>query len=269
MIHEDQLLSTVIRTSGYWRAYFESNARSLRPIPWRAGPELTLAERQAIAASVQGFQRGESSTGSRLLGYARRYARRSGDVEYVLALQLFIAEEQRHARDLGRFLELAGIPLTRSNPLDRVFRLMRHTLGTLEVAISVLLTAEIVAKVYYRALGRATGSTVLRALCDQILHDERQHVVFQSEQLGKLQSSRGAVWLFATNVVRRLLFHGTCVVVWLCHRRALRQGRLSFARFWRDCRRELKRSMASTLGVREAVRLRSRLTGDEGPARAY
>ena len=190
-------------------------------------------------------------------------------MEYVLALQLFIAEEQRHARDLGRFLELAGIPPIRSNPLDRIFRLLRHTLGTLEVAISVLLTAEIIARVYYRALKQATGSTVLRALCDQILHDERQHVLFQSEQLGKLQASRGTIWLFATNVVRRLLFHGTCAVVWLFHRRALRRGGLSCSRFWRDCRRELRRSMASTLGVREAVRLRSRLTDGRAPARVY
>jgi len=139
-------LERVIRTSAYWRQYFEANAASLLEIPWGAGPELTEAESAAVARSIQGFQRGESSDGRRLRRYAMDHARRTGDIEYAQAIRLFIAEEQRHARDLGRFLTQNGIPLQRSNGPDRVFRWLRHLLGSLEVAISVLLTAEIIAK---------------------------------------------------------------------------------------------------------------------------
>ena len=38
------------------------------------------------------------------------HAADTGDATYVQALRLFMAEEYRHARDLGRVMDLAGIP---------------------------------------------------------------------------------------------------------------------------------------------------------------
>jgi len=258
-------LERVIRTSAYWRRYFEANATSLLEIPWDAGPELTVAESTAIARSVQGFQRGESSDGRRLRRYAADYAGRTGDVEYVHAIRLFIDEEQRHARDLGRFLTQNGIPLQRSNGPDRVFRGLRHLLGNLEISISVLLTAEIVAKVYYAALKEATDSTVLKKLCKQILRDERKHVEFQSEQLGKLQARRSGISLAMATGLRRILFRGACVVVWCFHASALKKGRLSFRTFWTWCRREFDASLQITLGIRDACRYRSEVIREQQP----
>jgi len=258
-------LERVIRTSAYWRRYFEANATSLLEIPWDAGPELTTAESAAIARSVQGFQRGESSDGRRLRRYAMDHSRRTGDIDYVQAIHLFIAEEQRHARDLGRFLTQNHIPLQRSNGPDRVFRGLRHLLANLEISISVLLTAEIIAKVYYAGLNEATASTVLRKLCSQILRDERKHVEFQSEQLGKLQARRGGVLLAITTGLRRILFRGACVVVWVFHGRALRKGNLSLRGFWTWCRREFDESLQITLGTRDACRYRSEVMREQQP----
>jgi hypothetical protein len=255
-------LERVIRTSAYWRRTFETNADSLIGIPWEAGPELTAAESAAVARSIQGFQRGESSDGSRLRRYATDHARRTGDVEYAQAIDLFIAEEQRHARDLGRFLTQNGISLQRSNGPDRIFRWLRHLFGSLEISISVLLSAEIIARVYYAALREATASSILRTLCTQILQDEQRHVEFQSEQLGKLQAGRGGLLLAITTGVRRLLFLGTCVVVWSFHRAALQQGRLSFRQFRRACRREFEDSLEITLGIRDACRYRAQVEGE-------
>jgi hypothetical protein len=258
-------LERVIRTSAYWRRYFEANATSQLEIPWRAGPELTAEESAAVARSIQGFQRGESSDGRRLRRYAADHARRTGDIDYVQAIRLFIAEEQRHARDLGRFLTQNGIPLQRSNAPDRVFRGLRHLLGNLEISISVLLTAEIIAKVYYAALKEATASTVLRELCSQILRDERKHVEFQSEQLGKLQAGRGGVSLAITTGLRRVLFRAACVVVWFFHGRALEKGNISFRGFWRWCRREFDDSLQITFGTRDACRYRSEVMSEQRP----
>src|SRR5262249_44099125 len=89
------------RTSQQWVDYFQSNAASLLAIPWEAGADLCGAERKAIASSVQEFQIGESSDGLRFIQSAEAYAAKTGDTAYVTALGLFIAEEQRHGRDLG------------------------------------------------------------------------------------------------------------------------------------------------------------------------
>jgi len=222
-------------TSAEWRAYFERNRHELLVILWDLGSELTGAERWAVARSVQEFQRGESSEGRHLHCYARQYAAATGDWDYLRALELFIAEEQRHARDLGRFLTINGIPLVKATFTDGVFRRLRNLIGTLEISIAVLITAEIIAEVYYAVLQRATESRVLRRLCDQILRDERRHVQFQAQQLSRLQSVRGRWPLRVTRLLQRGLFAGACLVVWLFHRRALLAGGSWFGSFWRDC----------------------------------
>ncbi len=99
-----------LTSSADWLSYFERNARSLRPIPWELGVTLTAAERAAAVSSVPTFQIGETGSGRRLLEAAGRYVEASGDDDYLAALRLFIAEEQRHGGDLGRWLDLAGIP---------------------------------------------------------------------------------------------------------------------------------------------------------------
>ena len=236
-------------SSHEWRTYYEDNARSLIDIPWGLGAELTAAERTAIAASVQDFQAGESSEGRHLLQYARAYAARSGDHEYVEALRLFIAEEQRHARDLARFLQLNGIPLVTSTFTDGVFRRLRQLFGGLEISISVLVTAEIIAKVYYAALRDATGSTILQTLCRQILQDEVRHVEFQVQRLGMLRAARNAALRRTSMRLQRFLFWGTCLVVWIFHRRVFEQSRIDFRGFWRANWREFEAAFQSMQAV--------------------
>ncbi len=233
-----------MRTSLEWRKYYEQNANALLNIPWDIGAELTDDERSAIAASVQGFQAGESSEGRHLYRYAGKYAQETGDHDYLAAIKLFIGEEQRHARDLARFLQLNDIPTIQTTFADRVFRTLRHVLGGLEISISVLITAEIIAKVYYRALQQATNSVVLHTLCDQILRDELRHVEFQAEQLGKLRWRRKRTFLWFTMGMHRFLFWGTCIVVWHDHRKAFQRGGFNFRRFWRSCWGEFNEAFA-------------------------
>jgi demethoxyubiquinone hydroxylase (CLK1/Coq7/Cat5 family) len=231
-------------TSGQWQSYFEENARSLLEVPWEAGAELTEEESAAIAKSLREFQAGESSEGRHLYRYAQEYAERTGDQHYVTAIRLFIGEEQRHARDLGRFLTLNHIPLVTTTFTDRVFRKLRSLFGGLEISVGVLITAEIIAKVYYAGLREATRSSVLRRLCDQILRDEEKHVEFQAEQLQKLRAGRRSFLHALTMGLQRFLFFGTTVVVWWFHRQALRRGGLSFWAYWRSCWREFDQAFA-------------------------
>ena len=256
----------LMRASADWLRYFEQNRQSLLEIPWHLGPELTPQERLGLGRSVQEFQRGESSEGRHFLRYAEQYAATTGDRDYVAALRLFIAEEQRHGRDLGRFLSINGIPLVEATLPDRVFRMLRHLLGTLEISIAVLITAEIIAEVYYSALGAATGSAILERLCEQILRDEASHVAFQAEQLGKLRARRGQLLYGSTMTAQRMLFVGTCLVVWLFHRCVFKAAGQNFSSFWHSAWSHFERAFAASAAARDWCRIS--LAGDIAKAAA-
>src|SRR5207253_3975818 len=123
-----------------------------------------------------------------------------------------------------------------------IFRWLRHRAG-LETAIIVVLTPELIAMVYYAALREATGSAVLRRICEQILIDEVEHIRFQSERLAILRRGRARWRIACLHGWQRLLFWGTCWVVWWKHGRALRAGGFGFRRFWRSAWHELNAAL--------------------------
>jgi hypothetical protein len=236
-----------IRSSEFWETWFRRSLAHPPEVPWPEVPwegavKLTASERTAIRASVQEFQLGEQSEGRHLKRAAREYAQRSGDAAYFRAMELFIREEQHHAALLGRFMDLAGIARVRHTFVDSVFRRLRRFAG-LEMSICVLLTAEVIAKVYYRALLAATASPVLRAICDRILVDEASHVEFQSERLAILRRKRSRWRVTAAVAAQRLLFAGSVAVVWVRHRPVLRSRSDSFGAYWRDSHREFRESL--------------------------
>jgi hypothetical protein len=232
-----------LASSAVWLDYFERNAAALRPIPWHEGVELSANERAALAESVATFQLGETGGGRHLKAAAAHYAAFHGDDDYLAAVKLFIAEEQRHGRELGRWLDLAGIPRIERHWSNGAFRRLRQLAG-LELMISFLLTAEVMAKVYYAALRKATRSVVLRAICEQILKDEVAHIRFQSQQLAVLRGTRSRLMVSLTALSQRTLFAATAWVVWQTHRRALRAGGLRFRQFWRKAALEARISLA-------------------------
>lgn len=223
--------------SAQWIAYFRHNRALFGELfagepggVERRGPRLTDHERRAIADSIAEFQLGESGEGLHLMRCAKLHAAAIGDPHYVEALGLFIAEEQRHARDLGAYMDAAGIPRVRHAWPDTVFRFLRHRAG-LELSILVLVTAEVVAQVYYAALRDATDCPRLRALCDRILRDEDAHVRFQTERLAILRRAQPRWRIRLAIATHRVLFFGTGFVVWHKHGRTMRYGGWSFRRF--------------------------------------
>ena len=223
----------LVRSSPEWVAYFERNAAELRPVPWEAGAGVTDAELAKIAASLRGWQLGETSDGSHLLAAARQYASAIGDPEFIDAVRLFIAEEQRHGGNLGRFLDLAGVERASSDWGDTVFRAVRYALPRMEVWATPVVMVETHAMVYYNAVRRATRSPVLRAICEGILADEVAHIRFQCERLAILHRRRPGWLRKLTMGLHRLLFAGITVAVWVGHRRALQTGGYDFGHFWR------------------------------------
>jgi hypothetical protein len=231
-----------VRSSAQWVAYFRANAGHLLAVPWDRGAGVTADELAAIADSLRAWQLGETSDGVRLVATARAYAAKSGDPDFLDAIRLFIAEEQRHGADLGRFLDLAGVPRAARDWGDALFRAFRHLVPRMEVWVTPVVMIEAIALIYYAAIRRATGSAVLRRVCEQILADEVPHIRFQCERLAILHRGRSRVLRAVTAAVHRVFFAGVALAVWVGHRRALRAGGYTFGRFWRAAWGRMRRA---------------------------
>ncbi len=235
---ENQAASLEREHSRRWRNYYERNREQLLTLPWESGASLTEEEKKVLIPSLQDFQLGESSEGKRGLALAARYGESVNDPDYVEAVRLFFAEEGRHADMLKRYLESNGAPIIQRSWTDFLFRRIRHLMG-LETLIVVLLTAELIGKVYYRAVREASRCPLIRRICTQILRDEQMHLRFHIERLRIMHRARSGWRRWLGRLLHRTLFFGACLAVWWKHGRAMRLGGWSFRRFWRDAWKEL------------------------------
>ena len=148
------------------------------------------------------------------------------DPEFLDAIRLFIAEEQRHGEELGRFLDLAGVARASWDLGDALFRGFRYLFPRMEVWATVVVMVETHAMLYYAAVRRATRSGVLRSICRQILRDEPPHIRFQCERLAILHHRRCRLFHFLTMACHRVFFFGITLAIWLLHRRGAAGGRV-------------------------------------------
>ncbi|HNR15877.1 MAG TPA: hypothetical protein PKG90_04325 [Chitinophagaceae bacterium] len=216
-----------------WQQYFLGNRDHFDHLEWKDCQTLTAQEKQNISQSVRQFQRGEHSEGKHFLQFAQRMQ----DTSYIETVKLFIKEEQDHAAILGKFMEGEGIPKLGRDWLDSIFRRLRKLAG-LEGSVTVLLTAEIIAMVYYKALFNATRSAILKQICLQVLKDEEMHLRFQSYTLECLYKRKAGFTLIFSGTVHYLLMAGTILMVWLWHYKVLRSGGYSFQQYAGDVWKE-------------------------------
>jgi hypothetical protein len=220
-------------TSERWRRHFLQNREARMPLPWHDPYHLSTAERALIGKSVQQFHLGEWANGR---GFRRRASSHrcfAADSGFQAALQLFIEEEQGHSRLLGRFLDHEGIPRLEQHWLDGSFRGLRKLAG-LEACVTVLVTAEVLAVPFYTALRDATRSTLLRAICTQILRDEAHHLNYQALTLGRIQRQISGTARSIRVLLHGALFRGTALLLWQQHCRVFHAAGWSFRRFWRS-----------------------------------
>jgi hypothetical protein len=222
-------------SSRYWIEHFVRNAQ-IRRVNWNLVPAITAAEKRRIVTSLKAWQLGETSDGTHLLLAATRYADAVGDAEYPDAVRLFIAEEQKHGRHLGRYLDLIGEPRLTRNWGDTLFRWVRYHNASMELWTLAVITVESAAQVFYRAMRDATGCALLREICTDILIDEVAHIVFQKERLYTIFQNK-------TPSAKRLSCHAysiffDCVglVVWVAHRRLFQAGGVPLVSYLRKMR---------------------------------
>jgi hypothetical protein len=218
-----------------WLDHFEYHATRRCAMPAGKPEELTPSERRLIADSIATFQLGEQSDGRYLIQATRRHvSRHAGTAALTRIIELLIAEEQHHAALLGAFMDQHGLARKRSDWTDGVFRCVRRLAG-FELHISVLITAELIGKVYYRALEAATGCPQLQTLCRMLVADELAHVGFESDLLREIHARKSPVLRSASMALHWLFLMGASSVVWLTHRPVLRSAGYRFASFLRAC----------------------------------
>ena len=229
-----------------WTAHFESappRQRALEAdVPWDAPCELPPRQRDALVRSLQRFALGEDGDGTSLLAKARA----AGDPGYVRALELLVAEEQRHAALFRRGLAHLGGTELRAHWSDAAFTLLRRSLG-LRTEIALFLVAEAVSTPWFVALADAAPDPVLRGIGRRVATDERDHLRFQVDRLRQGSAStpapvRGAVLLAWTVVAA-----GAATVLVVDHGGALRACGLTRSGTWREGLATFRRAASAAL----------------------
>ncbi|PWU15828.1 MAG: hypothetical protein C5B50_14710 [Verrucomicrobia bacterium] len=213
-----------------WLNYFEHNRTHRAEIDWQKPIELAHALRAPLIRSLQRFQVGESGEGNHL----RSHAATTGDPAYQAAIELFIKEEQEHARLMACILQKQNAPLLKMHWSDGCFILLRRLFG-LRHELLVLLIPEMIAKRYFRALRDRFDDPALKAVFSQILHDEDGHLGFHVDFLQAALVSLSLPERALLRLVWRLVFRAACLVVIVDHRTILRAVGVSATTFWWDC----------------------------------
>jgi hypothetical protein len=217
-----------------WLAHFQRNATNNLDLTDRDPHLLTAEERAKVTSSIQTFQIGEASEGRTLQRFAETFAKQEGDVAYAEAVKFFIREENRHSGYLRTFMQEHAIPRARKQWSDSVFRHLRKLAG-LELSIRVLVTAEMIAAVYYPALGAATGSRKLARICERMCEEEATHVRFQMGAVARLKARRSTFMAKVADWGHGFLMAGTTLVVWWDHRAVLKAKHAGYGDFFRAC----------------------------------
>jgi len=198
-------------------------------VPWDLGVHPHQRLHRSLISSLQCFQVGESGTGSHL----RVKAAATGDPVYEAALDLFIKEEQEHARLMAEILKRLNAPLLGDHWSDQIFVLLRR-LFNLQLELLVLLMPEMIAWRFFRALRDGTDDPVLRAVFGQITHDEEGHLAFHADYLRRAFEPMPVWKRAALRAAWRAGFRLSCLVVMIDHRRVLRATGVSWTKFWWD-----------------------------------
>jgi hypothetical protein len=218
-----------------WLAHFRSQAAHPRQVPTTLDDRLSARERRLIEAAIATFQLGESSDGAHLRGAVRAHCPGPESHALVEIMDLFIAEEQRHARLLADFMQDHEIALRAHAVTDGVFRRLRRC-GGLAARLRMLVTAEIIGIVFYRALEVVTDCRRLQILCRTLVADELVHVAFESQLLLAMKSGRPALTRLLLGAWEQWVLAGAALAVWVTQRRVLKCAGYGPLLFLRDCR---------------------------------
>lgn len=221
-----------MHTSKYWIGHFTANLLKKR-IDWTIEPHVTQNELEPILHSLQAWQLGETSEGRQLIAAAERYALKIIDPDYVGAIRLFIKEEQKHGNNLGMYLDRIGKPRIKQDWGDSLFRTVRHLNTNMESWTLAVIVVESTAQIFYQSLKDATGCTLLKQICTDILIDEAYHITFQTERLAAIFYSKTSFSKSWRIIFYKFFFYGTSLLVWVANKELFRAGGNTFKSYFK------------------------------------
>jgi hypothetical protein len=209
-----------------WLAYFEGNARRDCAPGAALRAEVAQTLRAPLALSLGRFQLGESA-GGRIHEEIATHPDPALDDGTRRAVQLYVEEEWRHARELALIVEALGGQLQTAHWTNGAFTACRRILG-LRTKMMTLAIAEVIGIVYYRALAGGLNSPALAVSLRRIADEESRHLDFQAAFFEHAIMLMPVTWRPA---YRRLLqammlavLAAALLVLLLDHGRVLRQA---------------------------------------------
>lgn len=231
-----------MQTSREWIGYFQVNSIKQR-VDWSVAASIRHEEKIKILQSMQAWQLGETSDGAHLLASAKKYADRIGDSDYCEAVKLFIKEEQKHGNNLGRYLDLIGEKRIKSNWGDTLFRKVRYFNTSMELWTIAVITVESTAQVFYQSLKAASGCTLLKQICTDILIDEAFHIDFQMQRMTIIFSGKTAAGRSISYLLYRFFYFTVILIVWFGHQKAFKAGGIGFKKFIKIMRLKFRKTI--------------------------
>jgi rubrerythrin len=224
-----------------WLAYFEGNARPDAPPSAALIAELAPDLREDLCASLGRFQLGESA-GGKIHEDVATLRDPELDAPTRRAIQLYVEEEWRHARELAGVIHALGGRLQSAHWTSAAFTACRRLLG-LRTKLMTLAIAEVIGIVYYRALADRAGSPALAAPLRRIAGEESRHLDFQAAYFDRVLELTPRLARAMHRVLLRGLmlavFFAASVVLLLDHRRLLARLDVRAGALFRDSWREL------------------------------
>jgi hypothetical protein len=224
-----------------WLGYFEGNARPDCAPAAALSRELPPALQPLLALSLGRFQLGESA-GGRIHAEIMSVRDAALDAPSRRAVQLYIEEEWRHARELALVIGALGGRLQTAHFTNDAFTACRRVLG-LRTKMMTLAIAEVIGIVYYRALAHGLGSRALACSLERIANEESRHLDFQAAFFDRVVASAPRRLRFAYRWLlcglMFAIFALALLVLLVDHRRILRVAGASQGALVRAAFREL------------------------------
>jgi hypothetical protein len=230
-----------MKTSAEWASHFGENLKIAR-VDWDTKTLLTTAKRKIILKSLQAWQLDETSDGAHLLKAARRYADKTNDMMYPLAVELFIKEEQKHGNNLGIYLDRIGEKRIKKDWGDSMFRKIRYHNNSMELWTLAVITVESTAQIFYQSLKDATGCPLLKQICTDILIDEAAHIEFQQQRMQTIYGTKNPLTRLVRYWLYKCFYYATISVVFFAHRKVFEAGGNGFFRYFRKMRFKFRKT---------------------------
>lgn len=160
-------------SSKRWLAYFQENKKACPVFVFPDTVKVSKTLRQPLIHSLQRFQIGETGEGKHL----RKFAGKMQDPVYEQCIDMFIKEEQHHARVLAQVIAAMDGTLLSWHWSDLVFIGLRRLLH-LKTEIFILLIAEVIGKCFYRVCSAHLEDPLLSDAFSLIVLDELGHLEF-------------------------------------------------------------------------------------------